>query len=158
LLVLTLVAGSAGARQYLNSGGRGEVSQGVVPEVGDAAVSASNPLPVTMSSGGTTTSGALQPPTAAAGKIVATSVALTSNTSTQLVAANVERIGVEIQCDGTGVVGVSRTGATLTSATAAPLVIPSGSYPLYTMPIATLTAITAYTGTAQTCRVTEYLR
>ena len=95
---------------------------------------------------------------AAAGKIVETSVSLSANTSTQLVPVNLFRTLVEIQCDGAAVVGISRTGATLTSATAAPLVIPAGSYQLYTMPIATLTAITAYTATAQTCRVTEYLR
>lgn len=108
--------------------------------------------------GTTTTSGALQPPTAATGKIVATSVALSPTTSTQLVAANANRIALEIQCDGTAAVGISRTGATLTSVAASPLVIPTGSYPLYTMPVATLTAVTAYTGTAQTCRVTEYNR
>lgn len=106
----------------------------------------------------TTTSGALQPPTAAAGKITQTNVSVTANTSTQLVAANANRIAVEIQCDGTAPVGIDRTGGTLTSPTAAPLVIPSGSYPLYPMPIATLTAITAYTATAQVCRVAEYLR
>lgn len=105
-----------------------------------------------------TTTGALQPPTATAGKITQTSVSLTANTSTSLVAANTARIAVEIQCDGTAPVGVDRTGGALTSATAAPLVIPSGAYPLYPMPIATLTAITAYTGTAQVCRVTEYNR
>ncbi|SFV06033.1 hypothetical protein SAMN02799631_04340 [Methylobacterium sp. 174MFSha1.1] len=113
------------------------------------------------SPGTKTTSGALQPPTAASGKIVDTSVALTANTSTTLVAARGtpgDRIAAEIQCDGTAVVGIDMKGGTLTSATAAPRVIPSGSYPLYTPPIATQTAITAYTGTAQTCRVTEYLR
>lgn len=104
------------------------------------------------------TDGSLAPPTAAAGKINTNTVALSANTSTQLIGTNDQRIALEIQCDGTAVVGVSRTGATLTSATTAPLVIPAGSYPLYTMPVATLTAVTAYTGTAQTCRTTEYLR
>ena len=114
--------------------------------------------PVSLPAGAQTTSGALQPPTAGSGKITQTSTALSVNTSTQLVAANANRIAVEIQCDGTAVVGIDRTGGTLTSATAAGLVVPTGSYPLYTMPIATQTAITAYTGTAQTCRTTEYLR
>lgn len=119
------------------------------------------PQNVALPAGAVTTTGALQPPTAASGKIVDTSVALSANTSTQLVAARAtagDRIAAEIQCDGTGVVGIDMKGGTLTSATAAPRVIPSGSYPLYTPPIATQTAITAYTGTAQTCRVTEYLR
>ena len=106
----------------------------------------------------TTTSGALAPPTAASGKITQTNVSVPSNASTQLVAANANRIGLEIQCDGTGTVGIDQTGGTLTSVAASPLVIPAGSYPLYTPPIATLTAITAYTASAQTCRVTEYLR
>lgn len=120
-------------------------------------------FPAAVASGGgtsptTTTTGALQPPTAAPGKIAQTSVAVAAATSTQLVAANTARIAVELQCDGTAPVGVDRTGGTLTSATAAPLVLPATAYQLYIMPIATLTAITAYTATAQTCRVTEYLR
>jgi hypothetical protein len=106
----------------------------------------------------TTTTGVLEPPTAASGKIVETAVSVPASTSTQLVAANANRIGVEIQCDGAAPVGIGRTGAALTSATTAGLVIPSGSFPLYTPPIASLTAITAYTATAQSCRVTEYIR
>jgi hypothetical protein len=106
----------------------------------------------------TTLNGALEPPVAASGKLTETSVAVAANTSTTLIAANTSRIAMEIQCDGTAAVGLSRTGAALTSVAAAPLIIPSGAYPLYTMPMATATAVTAYTGTAQTCRVTEYLR
>ncbi|MGE7415454.1 hypothetical protein [Methylobacterium tarhaniae] len=152
-LALALVAGPAGARQYKNSGATTE-SPGVVPEVNDRAVGADNPMPVTVG-------GAVQPPTAAAGKIIDTSVVLTANTSTTLVAARAtsgDRLAIEIQCDGAGAVGIDMKGGALTSATAAPRVIPSGSFPLYTPPIASQTAITAYTGTPQTCRVTEYLR
>lgn len=143
----------------------------VVPTCGAKALPPNEPAALFMDqsgnlcaggAGGTTTSsGAIQPPTAAAGKITQTIVTLSANASTQLVAARAtsgDRIAVEVQCDGTAAVGIDRTGGTLTSATAAPLVIPSGSYPLYTMPIATQTAITAYTGTGQSCRVTEYLR
>lgn len=43
---LLFAGGAAGARQYLNSGGGGSVSTGVVLEVNDAAVSDTNPLPV----------------------------------------------------------------------------------------------------------------
>jgi hypothetical protein len=100
----------------------------------------------------------LQVPTVAAGKLVETSVAVSANTSTQLVAANASRIGLEIQCDATAPVGLGRTGATLTSVAASGFVIPSGSYQAYQMPFATLTAVTAYTATAQTCRVSEYTR
>lgn len=122
------------------------------------------PQNVQLPAGATTTTGALQPPTAASGKIVATSVALTANTSTTLVAARGtpgDRISYTLQCDGTAAVGISETGGTITAATLAggtTLVIPSGSAPLYIPPVATQTAITAYTGTAQSCRVTEYLR
>ncbi len=133
----------------------------LVDDTGNPIGTAANPLYTRPPSGGATSSGALAPPTAAAGKIVDTSVALSANTSTRLVAArgtSGDRIAIEIQCDGLAAVGVDMKGGTLTSATAAPRVIPSGSYPLYTPPIATQTAITAYTGTAQTCRVTEYLR
>ncbi len=190
-LAMALSAGTARAGQYNNP--NGSVSPGYVAEVNGAAVTASNPLPVTVSGGGSatapgvsgsqaqavqgigggvpvpvelpdtaiTTSGALQPPTAASGKIVDTSVALTANTATTLVAARGapgDRLAVEIQCDGTAAVGIDMKGGTLTGVASAPRVIPSGSYPLYTPPIATQTAISAYTGTAQTCRVTEYLR
>jgi hypothetical protein len=104
-----------------------------------------------------TTTGVLEPPTAAAGKIVETPVTLVASTSTQLVAANANRIAMEIQCDGAAPVAIGRTGATLTGL-ATGLVIPSGSYPLYTPPVPSLTAITAWTATGQTCRTTEYIR
>ncbi|SFG65055.1 hypothetical protein [Methylobacterium gossipiicola] len=154
---------------YTLGGGSGGGPTGSVTAAGTNGTSAQAvqgitggvPQNVQLPSGATTTTGALQPPTAASGKIVDTSVTLTSNTSTVLVAARAtpgDRLAVEIQCDGTAVVGIDMKGGTLTSATAAPRVIPSGSYPLYTPPVATQTAITAYTGTAQTCRVTEYLR
>ncbi len=45
---LVLFAGAASARQYYNQGGNGTVSQGVVPEVNDQAISAANPMPVMM--------------------------------------------------------------------------------------------------------------
>lgn len=159
--------GTAGARQYLNSGGGGTVSPGVVPEVNDAAVTSANPLPVSVVSGGggsgtpetRTTSGAIQPPTAAAGKITRTSTALTANTSTTIAAANANRIALGIQC-GSGGVSVDEAGGALTAAGVGngTLFIPTGAGPYFTPPIATLTAITAYTASAQTCVVTEYLR
>ncbi len=106
----------------------------------------------------TTSAGALVPPVAGATQITQTSVAVPANASTQIIAANATRIGLEIQCDGTAIIGLDRKGGTLTSAASAPLILPTGSYPLYTAPITPTTAITAYTGTAQTCRVTEYAR
>ena len=171
--VRVAVQGRTLLRLQVTTAGTGTISVAWNVSVREGLVSLASPIPpggntigsVSAGTDGaadrklrTTTTGVLEPPTADTGKIVATSVSLTANTSTQLVASNSARIAVEIQCDGAAVVGISRTGATLTSATAAPLVIPAGSYPLYTMPIATLTAITAYTATAQTCRVTEYLR
>jgi hypothetical protein len=107
----------------------------------------------------TTTSGALQPPTAAAGKTVATAVSVSATTSTQLVAANANRIAYQIQC-ASGGVSVDETGAALTGASVAngTVFIPAGTTTPYIPPIASLTAITAYTATAQSCRVTETLR
>lgn len=107
----------------------------------------------------TTTTGALEPPTAAASKITATSTALTANTSTTIAAANANRIALGVQC-GSGGVSVSEAGAALTAAGVGngTLFIPSGTGPYFTPPVATRTAITAYTATAQTCVVTEYLR
>jgi hypothetical protein len=155
----SLAVSAAALAQTTINGSPSPISQIVKMVWNTQDISATNPLPVALSgTGSSTTSGALQPPTAAAGKITQTRVAVAATTSTQLVAANTARIAVEIQCDGTAPVGIDRTGAALTDPLAAPLVIPSGSYPLYTMPIATLTAITAYTATAQSCRVTEYLR
>lgn len=106
-----------------------------------------------------TTTGAIAPPTAAAGKITKTSTALTANTSTTVVAANTNRIALAIQC-ASGGVSVDETGAALTAAGVGngTLFIPTNTGPYFTPPVATLTAITAYTATAQTCVVTEYLR
>lgn len=106
-----------------------------------------------------TTTGAIEPPTAAAGKITKTSTALTANTSTTIAAANTSRIALAIQC-GSGGVSVDETGAALTAAGVGngTLFIPTGTGPYFTPPIATRTALTAYTATAQTCVVTEYNR
>jgi hypothetical protein len=108
-----------------------------------------------------TTTGALEPPTAASGKMTVTSTDLTANTSTTIAAANTNRISLGIQC-ASGAVNVSETGATLAAATfgaaGASIFIPSGTAPYFTPPIATRTAVTAYTATAQKCVVTEYLR
>lgn len=108
---------------------------------------------------GTTTAGSLQPPTAAAGKITKTSTAISATTSTTIAAANANRIALGIQC-ASGGVSIDETGAALAAAGVGngTLFISTGSGPYFTPPIATLTAITAYTGTAQTCVVTEYLR
>jgi hypothetical protein len=91
--------------------------------------------------------------------VTKTSTALAANTSTTIAAANPSRISFGIQC-ATGGVSVDETGAALTGAAVGngTLFIPSGTGPYFTPPIATLTALTAYTATAQTCVVTEYLR
>lgn len=98
-------------------------------------------------------------PTAAAGKITKTSTAITANTSTTIAAANANRVAVAIQC-GAGAVAVDETGAALAGAGVGDgtLFIPTGTGAYFTPPIATLTAITARSATAQTCVVTEYLR
>lgn len=104
--------------------------------------------------------GALEPPTAAdSSKIITTSTALTANTSTTIAAQRSTRIALGIQC-GSGGVSISETGAALTSAAvgSGSLFIPASTAPYFTPPIASRTAITAYTATAQTCVVTEYLR
>ncbi|UMY16658.1 hypothetical protein MMB17_18525 [Methylobacterium organophilum] len=107
----------------------------------------------------TTTTGVLEPPTAASGKVTVTSTSLSANTSTTIAAANASRIALGVQC-ASGGVSLSETGAALTGAAVGQgsLFIPSGSGPYFTPPVATLTAVTAYTATAQTCVVTEYLR
>ena len=124
---------------------------------------AGNTAVVAFGGGAGTTSGALAPATAATGKITVTSTSITASTNTQIAAANTSRIAYGINCAGTGAVNISETGATLTSATfgatGATVQIPASSTPPYFIPaIATLTAITAYTATAQTCVVTEYNR
>lgn len=107
----------------------------------------------------TTTTGALEPVTAAAGKITRTSTALTASTSTTIAAANANRVAIGIQC-GSGGVSVDETGGALTAAGVGngTLFIPTGTGPYFTPPVATRTALTAYTATAQTCVVTEYNR
>lgn len=99
-------------------------------------------------------------PTSSAGAITVTSTTLNANTSTQIAAANSNRIAFGVQC-ATGGVSVSETGAALAGASVGngSIFIPTGSSaPYFTPPVATLTAITAYTATAQTCVVTEYQR
>lgn len=105
-----------------------------------------------------TSTGALEPPTAPAGKLVDTLVNVPANASTQLVPANAARIGLEIQCDGTGIVGLDLKGGPLASVAGAPRRLPAVPLSLYTAPYAPLTAVTAYTGTAQACWVAEWLR
>lgn len=111
-----------------------------------------------------TTSGALQPPTAAQAKVIIdnnSNANIPANTNTVLAPANPSRIAWAIQC-ASGAVNVSETGATLASATegaaGASVYIPTGSSPYFTPPIATLTPITVYTATAQACTITEYNR
>lgn len=82
-------------------------------------------------------------------------VALTANTSTTILAVSAARVGFDIQC-ASGGVAVSRTGATLTSATpsagGADLVIPASANAYFTPAYASKTqAITGYTATAQAC-------
>lgn len=101
----------------------------------------------------------LSMPTAPAGKIVKTSTAITANISTTIAAANANRVALAIQC-GSGGVAVDETGAALAGAAVGDgtLFIPTGTGAYFAPPLATLTAITARTATAQTCVVTEYLR
>ena len=106
----------------------------------------------------TDATGALVPPQAPSAAITQTVTAVAATTSTTIAAASATAIAVEIQCDGTAPVAIDRKGGTLTSLAAAPLVLPQTAYQLYVMPIATTSAITAYTATAQTCRVTQYAR
>jgi hypothetical protein len=97
-------------------------------------------------------------PTSTAGGITVNTTQLSANTSTQIAPADPNRIALEIQCD-TGGVSVSLQGLGLAGASVGngTKFIPSGSAaPLYTPPVATKTAITAYTATAQTCTVTGY--
>lgn len=99
------------------------------------------------------------PPQVPASKVVKDFTNVPAGVSTQIAPANSVRLALEIQCDGTAPVQVDETGSTLTSATqGGTFVIPQGSYPVYTPPVTTTSAITAYTGTAQACRVTEYNR
>lgn len=109
-----------------------------------------------------TTSGALQPPTAASGKETYTDVSITTATNTQLVAANANRIGIEVQCAG-GPVKVSMVGGTLTSVAQGTgpggTILPTANT-LYIPSMASLTAVTAYqsTGSPVVCTVTEYVK
>lgn len=95
------------------------------------------------------------------GKVVqGVPVAVSATTSTTIAAANLNRVGLAIQCS-MDAVKVSEVGAVLTSgaldssqggvilATAGNLYIPQGP---------SLTAITAYSANAGRCLVTEYVR
>jgi hypothetical protein len=103
---------------------------------------------------------AVATPTSTANGITVTAVTLNANTSTQLAPANPNRIALGIQC-GTGGVSISETGQTLAGASVGngSLFLPSGTAgPYFSPPVATTTAITAYTATSQTCVTTEYQR
>jgi hypothetical protein len=87
-------------------------------------------------------------------------VSIAASTSTTLLASSATRIGFDVQC-ATGGVGISRTGATLTSATpssgGADLVIPASANAYFTPSYVSKTAaVTAYTGTAQACWGVSY--
>lgn len=106
-----------------------------------------------------TTSGALQPPTAASGKLTLTDVSITATTNTQIAAANANRIGLEVQCSA-GPTKLSTVGGTLTSATPgtgpAGIILPTAST-LYIPAMASLTAVTVF-GPSGVCTVAEYVR
>ncbi len=103
---------------------------------------------------------AVATPTSTASGITVTAVTLNANTSTQLAPANNSRIALGIQC-GSGNVSISETGQTLAGASVGigSIFLPSGTTPPYfSPPVATTSAITAYTATSQTCVTTEYQR
>lgn len=103
---------------------------------------------------------AVATPTSTASGITVTSVTLNANTSTQLAPANPNRIALGIQC-GTGGVSISETGQPLAGASVGngSAFLPSGSAaPYFSPPVATTSAVTAYTATSQTCVTTEYQR
>lgn len=163
--VRVAVQGRTNLRVRVSTPGTGTITVAWNISVREGLISLASPAQVAGLDGTTprvvqvTTTGALEPPTAAAGKITRTSTSLTANTSTTVAAANANRIALGIQC-GAGGVSIDETGAALTGASVGngTLFIPSGTGPYFTPPVATRTAITAYTATAQTCVVTEYLR
>lgn len=89
-------------------------------------------------------------------------VSIAANTSTTVLAASATRIGYDVQCTGAAAIGISRTGATLTSATpaagGADLVIPAGTTPYFQPAYVSGAGVTAYTGTAQSCWGNSYAR
>lgn len=89
-------------------------------------------------------------------------VSLAANTSTTVLAASASRVGYDVQCTGSAAIGISRTGATLTSATpsagGADLVIPAGTTPYFQPAYVSGAGVTAYTGTAQSCWGNSYAR
>lgn len=163
--VRVAVQGRTNLRVRVSTTGTGTITVATNISVREGLVSLASPAQMAGLDGTTprvvqvTTTGALEPPTAAAGKIARTSTALAANTSTTIAAANANRIALGLQC-GAGGVSIDETGAALTGASVGngTLFIPSGTGPYFTPPVATRTAITAYTATAQTCVVTEYLR
>lgn len=169
--VRVAVQGRTNLRVRVSTTGSGTITVAWNVSVREGLISLASPAQVAGLDGTTprvvlvTTSGAFEPPTcpAGSGKCPAWFAQVTANTSTTLLAANPSRIGVSIQCTGSAQIAVSETGAALTTATPASgsgisLVIPAGSFPYFGPQMASRSAITAYTGTTQSCWGTEYLR
>ncbi len=107
-------------------------------------------------SGGST--GGNVPVVTTSGNIITTQVTLVAATNTQIVPARTNRIAMWIQTDGAAAARIGLNGATLTGTRAGEVQIPATADALLTPPLASTTAVTAYSTGTPTLYVTEWLK
>lgn len=160
--------GRTNLRIRVSTAGTGTITVASNVSVREGLVTLASPLPPGTNAIGTvnvgnpyltTTANSLAPPTSAGGKKVRASVALAANTSTTLLVANANRYSYAVQC-ATGGVVLDETGGALTGATVGngTTFLPANPGVRFSPEVASLTAVTAYTATAQTCVATEDVR
>ncbi len=98
------------------------------------------------------------PVVTSAAQIVTTQTTLVAATNTQIVPARTNRIAIWIQTDGAAAARIGLNGATLTGTRAGEVQIPATADALLTPPLASTTAVTAYSTGTPTLYVTEWLK
>lgn len=109
------------------------------------------------SSASASTGGAV-PVVTTAGQIVTTQTTLVAATNTTIAPARANRIALWIQTDGAAAARIGLNGATLTGTRAGEVQIPATADALLTPPLASTTAVTAYSTGTPTLYVTEWLK
>lgn len=103
-------------------------------------------------------SGAGVPVASSAAQITTTKTTLVAATNTTIAAANPNRIALWIQTDGAAAARVGLKGETLSGTRGGETQIPAVADALLTPPIASTTAVTAYSTGTPTLYVTEWLK
>lgn len=96
------------------------------------------------------------PPSISAAQVLTTRTTLVAATNTTIAVANPNRIAIQIQTDGTAATRIGQEGEALTGTRGGEISIPATADAIYTPPLASTTAITAYSTGTTTLYVTEW--